>query len=92
MECIQAIIEFDKGDKETRNNIINRLGSNQAIIDKNISISFHNWLIPLRNNVEKFNAEMARFEPAYFGENKRKSEALTSLNLRWLGDMDSNHD
>ena len=90
--CAQARKEFDKGDKETRNNIIKKLGSNQAIIGKNISISYHNWLIPLRNSVEKFNAEMTRFEPIYFGENKRKNEALTSLNLRWLGDMDSNHD
>ena len=67
-----------------------KLGSNQRIIGKNISISYHNWLIPLRNNVEKFNAEIARFEPTYFGENKRKNEALTSLNLRWLPGWDSN--
>ena len=88
--CAQARKEFDKGDKETRNNIIKKLGSNQRIIGKNISISYHNWLIPLRNNVEKFNAEIARFEPTYFSENKRKSEALTSLNLRWLPPWDSN--
>ena len=87
--CAQARKEFDKGDKETRNNIIKKLGSNQTIIGKNISISYHNWLIPLRNNVEKFNAEIARFEPTYFGENKRKNEALTSLNLRWLGVWDT---
>ncbi len=88
--CAQARKEFDKGDKETRNSIIKKLGSNQAIIGKNISISYHNWLIPLKNNIEKFNAEMARFEPTYFGENKRKNEALTSLNLRWLPGSDSN--
>ena len=90
--CAQARKEFDKGDKETRNTIIRKLGSNQAIIGKNISISYHNWLIPLKNNIEKFNAEMARFEPTYFGEYQRKNEALTSLSLRWLGDRDSNPD
>ena len=86
--CARARKEFDKGGKETRNNIIKKLDSNQAIIGKNISISYHNWLIPLRNNVEKFNAEITRFESTYFGENKRKNEASTSLNLRWLGDWD----
>jgi hypothetical protein len=86
--CAQARKEFGKGDKVTRNNIIKKLGSNQRIIGKNISISYHNWLIPLRINVEKFNAEIARFEPTYFGENKRKNEALTSLNLRWLRIVD----
>lgn len=86
--CARARKEFDKGGKETRNNIIKKLGSKQAIIGKNISISYHNWLIPLRNNVEKFNAEITRFEPTYFGEDKRKNEALTSLNLRWLGVVD----
>jgi hypothetical protein len=82
--CAQARKEFDKGDKKTRNTIIRKLGSNQAIIDKNISISYHNWLIPLKNNLEKFNAEMNRFEPTYFSEHQRKNEALTSLSLRWL--------
>ena len=90
--CAQALKEFDKGDKKTRNSIIRKLGSNQTIIDKNISISYHKWLIPLRNNIEKFNTELAGLEPRYFGEYQRKNEALTSLSLRWLGDMDSNHD
>ena len=90
--CAQARKEFDKGDKETRNTIIKKLGSNQTIISKNISISYHNWLIPLRNNIEKLNAELARLEPQKLGEYQRKNEALTSLNLRWLGDLDSNQD
>lgn len=84
--CAQALKEFDKGDKKTRNSIIRKLGSNQTIIDKNISISYHKWLIPLRNNIEKFNTELAGLEPRYFGEYQRKNEALTSLSLRWLGD------
>ena len=90
--CAQARKEFDKGDKETRNTIIKKLGSNQTIIGKNISISYHNWLIPLRNNIEKFNAELARLESTELGKNYRKSEALTSLSLRWLRGLDSNQD
>ena len=77
--------EFAEGNKNKRKETINRLGSNQAIINKNISISYHKWLLPLRNNVEKFNAELARLEPPKIGLDYRKSEALTSLNLRWLG-------
>jgi len=88
--CAQARKEFDKGDKETRNGIIKKLGSNQAIIGKNINISYHNWLIPLKNNIEKFNTELTRLEPPELGEYQRKNEALTSLNLRWLPGSDSN--
>ena len=32
--CAQARKEFDKGDKETRNNIIKKLGSNRHILAK----------------------------------------------------------
>ncbi|MFA6417273.1 MAG: recombinase family protein [Patescibacteria group bacterium] len=88
--CAQARKEFEKGDKETKNSIIKKLGSNQEIIAKNISISYYKWLIPLINNVEKFNSELARLEPSKLGENKRKNEALTSLNLCWLPGSDSN--
>ena len=90
--CAHANKEFAEGDKNKRKETINKLGSNQTIIHKNISISYHKWLLPLRNNVEKFNAELARLEPFKVGLDYRKSEALTSLNLRWLGDQDSNLD
>ena len=90
--CAHANKEFAEGDKNKRKETINRLGSNQTIIHKNISISYHEWLLPLFENVEKFNAELAKLEPINIGLDYRKSEALTSLNLRWLGDRDSNPD
>ncbi len=40
--------------------------------------------VKIKNNLEKFNARMARLEPPYLSKYKRKNEALTSLNLRWL--------
>jgi len=79
-----ALKEFVEGDKNKRKETINKLGSNQTIINKNLSISYHKWLLPLFENVEKFNAELARLEPTNLGLYYRKSEALTSLNLRWL--------
>ena len=88
--CAHAKKEFEKGDKHTKKKILTELGSNRAIINKNLNISYYEWLIPIRNNAQKFNAELARLEPPKFGEYQRKNEALTSLNLRWLPGSDSN--
>ncbi|MDD3285170.1 MAG: recombinase family protein [Patescibacteria group bacterium] len=86
--CAHALKEFEKGNPKNKKELFVSLGSNRMIIDKKLSISYHNWLLPIRNNVEKFNAELARLESPKSGEDYRKSEVLTSLNLRWLGVTD----
>jgi len=56
----------------------------QRILDEKVLISVHKWLQPLHESVGKFNAEIARFEPAKQGLNYNKNEALNVLRLAWL--------
>ena len=90
--CAHALKEFDDGSENNKKELLTGLGSNRTIISKNLSISYHEWYIPLINKVSEFNAELARLEPPIFGEYQRKNEALTSLNLRWLPGSDSNQE
>jgi hypothetical protein len=56
-----ALKEFEKAVGKQKELVVS-LGSNRTIIDKNLHF-FIIWLLPIRNNVEKFNAELTRLEP-----------------------------
>ncbi|NCN25543.1 recombinase family protein [Candidatus Falkowbacteria bacterium] len=81
---------FIEGDKTKKKEILVDLGSNRKINDKKVLISVHKWLLPIYENAEIYNAQMARLEPLKFPLSKRKNEALTSLRLSWLPGWDSN--
>ncbi|MFH1292235.1 MAG: zinc ribbon domain-containing protein [bacterium] len=85
-----ALKKFKDGDKTKKKQVLNNLGSNRVIEDKKVLITVNNWLLPIYDNAQKLNAKMRGLEPLNFGLTKRKNEALTSLNLSWLGHRDSN--
>ena len=85
-----ALKNFIEGDKTKKKEILADLGSNRKINDKIILIQVNKWLLPIYENAEIHNAKMARLEPLNFPLDKRKNEALTSLNLSWLPGSDSN--
>ena len=87
-----ALKNFIEGDKTKKKEILVDLGSNRKINDKKVLIQVNKWLLPIYENAEIHNIKMARLEPLNFPLDKRKNEALTSLNLSWLGDRDSNPD
>ncbi|HQC50137.1 MAG TPA: hypothetical protein PLN57_03440, partial [bacterium] len=66
--------------------ILTDLGSNQQINDKKVHIYLFKWLLPIYENVEIYNAKLARLEPAKIGLDYTKNRALNELRLSWLGD------
>lgn len=85
-----AFRDYLEADKAGKREIVFNLGQNRNIINKNIAITPHKWLIPLYDNVAVFNAELAKLEPALSLANTTQKEAFASLRSRWLGDRDSN--
>ena len=84
--------KFIEGNKLVKNEILAGLGSNREINDKKVHICLFKWLLPIYENAEIYNAKLARLEPEKIGLDYRKSDALASLRLSWLGDKDSNLD
>ncbi|MBD3311107.1 MAG: hypothetical protein GF349_01250 [Candidatus Magasanikbacteria bacterium] len=85
-----ALEDFNNGDKTKKKEIVTSLGSNREFKDKKVLISVHDWLNPILENAKNHNDKLTRLEPLNFPLSKRKNEALTSLNLSWLPDLDSN--
>ena len=65
-------------------NVVEKLGSNQQILNNKVLISVKDWLLPLYNHMESLNAEMARFEPTILGSVEIKNEAFLKLRSSWL--------
>lgn len=76
--------KFIKGDKLTKKEILTDLGSNQQINDKKVHIYLFKWLLPIYENVEIYNAKLARLEPTKIGLDYTKNRALNELRLSWL--------
>ena len=85
-----AKTKFIKGGDTEKREILADLGYNHEINDKKVLISVYNWLMPIFESAEIHNAKLEGLEPLNIGSDYRKSEALTSLNLSWLGNRDSN--
>jgi hypothetical protein len=82
--------QFIEGDKQTKREILNNLGSNREIKDKKVRILVHKWLLPIYESAEMYNSKLARLEPSKFGLDYTKNEALNELRLSWLPGWDSN--
>ncbi len=82
--------QFIEGDKQTKREILNNLGSNREIKDKKVQILVHKWLLPIYESAEMYNSKLARLEPSKFGLDYTKNEALNELRLSWLPGSDSN--
>ena len=88
--CLYAYNDYLAGDKSNQRELTAKLGSNRHIYDKKVLIELHSWLQPLYNNVNSFNANLARLEPEKCGYDYTKNEALNTLRLAWLPGSDSN--
>ncbi len=83
-----ALKDFDKSDKKGKRVILKDLGSNQKIIDKKVMITMRKSLLPIYENANRCNAEIARLEPALALVNKRQNDPFGSLRPIWLGVTD----
>lgn len=81
--ALTARERFDKGDLQTKREILNALGSNFSIKDGKLSIKAKEWLIPIQEQYPALEEEYNRLELGKTPMNKRQSEAFTSLRLRW---------
>lgn len=81
---------FINGNMQIKKEILMSLGQNPTILDGKILIKANEWLIPIENDYPKLKAEYERLEPHRNRLDKRKTEALASIRLRWLGKRDSN--
>lgn len=79
-----ALQAFVSGDAQTKKEIILALSSNQTIKDGKLLVSANKWLQPIGNNYPALKEEYLALEPLETVLNKAKTEALTSVRLRWL--------
>ena len=81
---------FLLGGLELKKEILMALGQNPIIKNKKLTIQANEWFVPIENGYPALKREYLRLEPIKIGENKAKTEALTSVRARWLRGLDSN--
>lgn len=81
--ALHAKERFNTGGLMEKREILNALGSNFVIKDGKLSIQAKEWLIPIRDNYSALEEEYNRLELGKTLMDKRQSEALASLRLRW---------
>jgi len=79
-----ALQAFVSGSAQTKKEIILALSSNQTILDGKLLVSANKWLQPIGNKYPALQKEYQALEPLEKVLNKRKTEALDSVRLRWL--------
>ena len=76
--------EFVTGGLELKREILLTLGQNPIIRNGRLVIEPNEWLQPIGNSYPALEKEYLRLEPTKIGQNKAKTEALTSVRTRWL--------
>jgi DNA invertase Pin-like site-specific DNA recombinase len=76
---------FIKGNMQTKKEILMSLGQNPTILNGKIFIRANEWLIPIKNDYPKLKFEYEKSEPHKNRLDKRKTETIASIRLRWLG-------
>jgi len=69
---------------ELKKEILMALGKTPIIKDEKLFIEPNEWFVPIKNEYPALQAEYLRLEPAEMLINKAKTEALASVNARWL--------
>ena len=82
--------EFLMGGLELKKEILMALGKTPMIKDKKLTSEPNEWLQLIGNGYPALEKEYLRLEPTKIPMNKAKTEVLTSVRARWLGDLDSN--
>ena len=75
---------FLTGGLELKKEILMSLGQNPIIKDKKLTIQANEWFVPIENGYPALEKEYLRLEPSKIGQNRAKTEALTSVRARWL--------
>ncbi|MFH1544104.1 MAG: recombinase family protein [Patescibacteria group bacterium] len=83
--ALTAKKRFEKGDLETKNEILRNLGTNIVIKDLNISLEIDAPLIVIKKAKPKFEKAMQTLEPLKWSENKEEMKVLMSQNPIWGG-------
>lgn len=60
--------------------------------DQKLFIESNEWFAEIGNNYPALKKEYIGLEPTKIGQNKAKTEAITSVRTRWLRGLDSNQD
>ena len=81
---------FLSGGVETKKEILMALGQSAIIKGGKLTIEPNEWLQPIAKEYPALQREYLRLEPTKNVENKRKTEALASIRLRFRGRWDSN--
>ncbi|HJN62434.1 MAG TPA: hypothetical protein QGH92_02510 [Candidatus Parcubacteria bacterium] len=81
---------FITGGLELKKEILMALGKNPIIKGKKLYIEPNEWLQPIAEGYPALEEEYLRLEPTKIPLNKAKTEALTSVRLRWQGRRESN--
>lgn len=78
-----ARAEFMKKDIKKNREIVNALGLNFSLKDKELKVNKVDWLVPIEKAYPELEAEYNRLELDKTLGNKEKSEAFASLILNW---------
>lgn len=81
--AVNAKNNFENGTIETKKAMFATLGSNFQLKDRNLSISWHPWFIPIRDGYMSLEKEYNRLEPTNLPENKRAEALSSSVLPRW---------
>ncbi len=75
---------------ERKKEILLALGKTPIIKDEKLFIEPNEWFVPIKNDYPALQAEYLRLEQSKTLMNEAKTEALASINARWLPREDSN--
>lgn len=88
--ALTAKKRFEKGELDTKNEILRNLGTNIVIEDLKVSIQVDAPLLVIKEAIPKFEEAMKTLEPLNWAEDKEEMKVLMSKNLIWGGRWDSN--
>lgn len=83
-----ALQSFLSGDAQIKKEILIALSSNQEIKEGKLFVSANKWLQPIENKYPALKEEYLTLEPLETVLDKRKTEALDSVRLRWLRSLE----
>lgn len=81
---------FDKGDIQTKKEILAALGQNPTMKDKKLSINLNEWFVPIQNGDKSIKPKSEPSLPPENPQYKRKNTRTESDVVSWLGRWDSN--
>lgn len=82
--------KMGNGGLELKKEILLALGKFPIITDRVLKIEANDWLVPIKNGYPELEKEYAGLELRKSLKSKAKSDAISSIRTRWLGDRDSN--